>query len=176
MGTLNRARACFAGATLLLASAWLRQLGAEPVDMAAAKKRRQARLVHLGAGRDRRRRSANLFRGEDRHQGRAVPLRRLQHLCAGSSRRPTAARSSSTCSPIPSPRPPRMMTREGLFVPFKAADFDKVPDEVKDPDGYHVAQRLNVMAMYRARRQGCRRRPAQDLDRPHGSPNTRARW
>jgi iron(III) transport system substrate-binding protein len=35
-----------------------------------------------------------------------------------------------------------------LFVPFKAADFDKVPDEVKDPNGYHVAQRLNVMAMY----------------------------
>src|SRR6185436_7516644 len=40
------------------------------------------------------------------------------------------------------------MTKKGLFVPFKATDFDKVPDAVKDPDGNHVAQRLNVMAIY----------------------------
>jgi iron(III) transport system substrate-binding protein len=40
------------------------------------------------------------------------------------------------------------MTKKGLFVPFKAADFDKVPAAVKDPDGHHVAQRLNVMAIY----------------------------
>jgi iron(III) transport system substrate-binding protein len=46
------------------------------------------------------------------------------------------------------PAAARMMTKKGLFVAFKAADFDKVPNEVKDPDGYHVAQRLNVMAMY----------------------------
>jgi iron(III) transport system substrate-binding protein len=46
------------------------------------------------------------------------------------------------------PAAARMMTKKGLFVAFKAADFDKVPKEVKDPDGYHVAQRLNVMAMY----------------------------
>ena len=46
------------------------------------------------------------------------------------------------------PAAARMMTKKGLFVPFKAADFDKVPNEVKDPNGYYVAQRLNVMAMY----------------------------
>ena len=46
------------------------------------------------------------------------------------------------------PAAARMMTKKGMFVPFKAADFDKVPAAVKDPDGYHVAQRLNVMAMY----------------------------
>ena len=40
------------------------------------------------------------------------------------------------------------MTKKGMFVPFKATDFDKVPDEVKDPNGNHVAQRLNVMAIY----------------------------
>jgi iron(III) transport system substrate-binding protein len=40
------------------------------------------------------------------------------------------------------------MTKKGLFVPFKAADFDKVPAGVKDADGNHVAMRLNVMAMY----------------------------
>src|SRR3954468_23740545 len=46
------------------------------------------------------------------------------------------------------PAAARLMTKKGLFVPFKATDFDKVPAEVKDPDGYHVAQRLNVMAIY----------------------------
>lgn len=40
------------------------------------------------------------------------------------------------------------MTKKGLFVPFKPVDFDKVPDAVKDPDGNHIAQRLNVMAIY----------------------------
>ena len=68
--------------------------------------------------------------------------------CAASSRRATAARCSSTCSRIPSRPPPARMTKKGMFVPFKATDFDKVPAEVKDPDGMHVAQRLNVMAIY----------------------------
>jgi iron(III) transport system substrate-binding protein len=46
------------------------------------------------------------------------------------------------------PAAARAMTKKGMFVPFKATDFDKVPAEVKDPDGNHVAQRLNVMAIY----------------------------
>ena len=33
-------------------------------------------------------------------------------------------------------------------MPVKPADFDRVPNEAKDPDGYYVAQRLNVMAFY----------------------------
>lgn len=40
------------------------------------------------------------------------------------------------------------LTKKGKFVPFKATDFDKVPAEVKHPEGMHVAQRLNVMAIY----------------------------
>jgi iron(III) transport system substrate-binding protein len=46
------------------------------------------------------------------------------------------------------PAAARAMTKKGLFVAFKPADFDKVPAEVKDPNGFHIAQRLNVMAMY----------------------------
>jgi iron(III) transport system substrate-binding protein len=46
------------------------------------------------------------------------------------------------------PAAARAMTRKGLFVAFKPADFDKVPAEVKDSNGYHIAQRLNVMTMY----------------------------
>ena len=40
------------------------------------------------------------------------------------------------------------LTKKGLFVPFMPTDFDKVPAEVKDPKGFHIAQRLNVMAIY----------------------------
>ncbi len=40
------------------------------------------------------------------------------------------------------------LTKKGLFVPFQPTDFDKVPVEVKDPKGFHIAQRLNVMAIY----------------------------
>jgi iron(III) transport system substrate-binding protein len=40
------------------------------------------------------------------------------------------------------------LTKKDKFVPFKATDFDKVPAEVKDAQGMHVAQRLNVMAIY----------------------------
>src|SRR3954470_21824473 len=32
--------------------------------------------------------------------------------------------------------------KKGFFVPFKPADFDKVPDAAKDPQGHYVAQRL----------------------------------
>jgi iron(III) transport system substrate-binding protein len=46
------------------------------------------------------------------------------------------------------PAAARIMARKGLFVPFKPDGFDKVPDEVKDPNGNYIAQRLNVMAMY----------------------------
>jgi iron(III) transport system substrate-binding protein len=39
------------------------------------------------------------------------------------------------------------MTKKGLFVPFKPANFDKVPDAAKDPNGSYVAQRLNMMTI-----------------------------
>jgi iron(III) transport system substrate-binding protein len=39
------------------------------------------------------------------------------------------------------------MIKRGLFVPFRPKNFDKVRDEVKDPRGHHVAQRLNVVGM-----------------------------
>ncbi|HWP24849.1 MAG TPA: extracellular solute-binding protein [Xanthobacteraceae bacterium] len=40
------------------------------------------------------------------------------------------------------------LTKKGLFVAFKPKNFDKVPDAAKDPDGFHVAQRLNMMTLY----------------------------
>ncbi len=35
-----------------------------------------------------------------------------------------------------------------MFVPFKPANFDKIPDEAKDKDGNHIAQRLNMMTIF----------------------------
>jgi iron(III) transport system substrate-binding protein len=46
------------------------------------------------------------------------------------------------------PAAARAMARKNLFLGFKPADFDKVPDEVKDPNGLYIAQRLNVLALY----------------------------
>ena len=39
------------------------------------------------------------------------------------------------------------MIKRDLFVPFRPRNFDKVRNEVKDPRGYHVAQRLNVVGV-----------------------------
>jgi len=41
-----------------------------------------------------------------------------------------------------------MLTRKGIFVPFKPKNFDKIPDAAKDKDGNFVAQRLNLMTNY----------------------------
>ncbi len=40
------------------------------------------------------------------------------------------------------------MARKGMFVAFKPTNFDKVPAEAKDPDGAHVAQRLNLITIF----------------------------
>ena len=38
-----------------------------------------------------------------------------------------------------------VLARKGTFVNFKPTNFEKVPDEAKDPNGAYVAQRLNMM-------------------------------
>jgi iron(III) transport system substrate-binding protein len=40
------------------------------------------------------------------------------------------------------------MAKKGIFVAFKPKDFDKIPDSAKDVDGYHVAQRLNMITIF----------------------------
>lgn len=41
-----------------------------------------------------------------------------------------------------------LLAKKGAFVAFKPKNFDKVPDAAKDPNGFFVAQRLNVMTIY----------------------------
>ena len=40
------------------------------------------------------------------------------------------------------------LARKGVFVAFKPSGFDKVPDAAKDPDGYFIGQRLNLLAIF----------------------------
>ena len=40
------------------------------------------------------------------------------------------------------------LTRKGVFVPFKPANFDKIPAEAKDKDGAYIAQRLNMLGIF----------------------------
>jgi iron(III) transport system substrate-binding protein len=41
-----------------------------------------------------------------------------------------------------------VLTKKGFFVPFKPANFDKIPAAVKDKDGNWIAQRINIIAMF----------------------------
>jgi iron(III) transport system substrate-binding protein len=40
------------------------------------------------------------------------------------------------------------MVKKGILVPFKPKGFDKIPAEVKDPNGAYIAQRLNIVTLY----------------------------
>jgi len=39
------------------------------------------------------------------------------------------------------------LIKRDLVVPFRPRHFDKIRDEVKDPKGYHVAQRVNLVGI-----------------------------
>lgn len=46
------------------------------------------------------------------------------------------------------PAASNVMTEQGMFVPFKPKDFDKIPAEAKDPNGAWIGQRLNLITIY----------------------------
>jgi iron(III) transport system substrate-binding protein len=145
METLNPHR-IFACAMLLLASSIAPAVAADTVDMAAAKK--EGKVVwYCSVPIETAQKVANLFEQKTdikvelfRSGGSAILRRFQQESEAGKVFVDVITHSE--------PAAARAMTKKGMFVAFKATDFDKVPVEVKDPEGYHVAQRLNVMAMY----------------------------
>jgi iron(III) transport system substrate-binding protein len=144
METLTRQR-LLACAALVLA-AGIAPAFAETVDMAAAKK--EGKLTwYTSVPVETAQKISNLFQEKSGikvelfRSGGSNILRRFQQEADGGKIFVDVLTHSE-------PAAARMMTKKGLFVAFKAADFDKVLNEVKDPDGYHVAQRLNVMAMY----------------------------
>src|SRR5882724_13214746 len=148
MNKVSRLLPCFlrSCAMLVLASAFGPAIAADAVDMAAAK--REGKIVwYTSVPIETAQKVANLFEGKTgikvelfRSGGSNILRRFQQEADAGKVFVDVLTHSE--------PAAARMMTKKGLFVPFKATDFDKVPNEVKDPNGYHVAQRLNVMAIY----------------------------
>lgn len=74
-----------------------------------------------------------------RSGGSAVLRRFMQESSAGL----IAADMLTTSDPAAA----AVLARKGTFVAFKPKNFDKVPDAVKDPNGYYIAQRLNMLAI-----------------------------
>ncbi|HKT20727.1 MAG TPA: extracellular solute-binding protein [Stellaceae bacterium] len=129
-------------ALLLLAGpAW----AADTVDMAAAKREGSVRWytsTPIAAAQS----IANSFEKATgikvelfRSGGSAVLSRFMQELNAGAHEADVITTSD--------PAAAATLTKRGIFVAFKPANFDKIPAEVKDPDGYWIAQRLNLLAI-----------------------------
>jgi iron(III) transport system substrate-binding protein len=138
-------RQLLAGSALALA-AGAPAVAADPVDLVAAK--REGKLTwYTSVPVETAQKISNLFQEKTGikvelfRSGGSNILRRFQQEADGGKIFVDVLTHSE-------PAAARMMTKKGLFVPFKATDFDKVPNEVKDPNGFHVAQRLNVMAIY----------------------------
>ncbi|MGH7033992.1 MAG: extracellular solute-binding protein [Stellaceae bacterium] len=74
-----------------------------------------------------------------RSGGSAVLSRFMQELNAGTHEADVLTTSD--------PAAAATLAKRGTFVAFKPANFYKIPAEVKDPDGYWIAQRLNLLAI-----------------------------
>ena len=77
----------------------------------------------------------NMFRS-----GGSAILRRFMQEYSGKL---IAADLLTTSDPAAS----RLLGSRGVFVPFKPAGFESVPDHAKDPDGLWIAQRLNLITI-----------------------------
>jgi iron(III) transport system substrate-binding protein len=117
----------------------------DPVDLAAAKKE-GAVTWYTSTPIETAQKIANMFQAETgikvelfRSGGSAVLRRFLQEI--------DAKRVVADVLTISDPAAAGMMIKRDLLVPFRPKNFDKVRDEVKDPKGYHVAQRLNLVGI-----------------------------
>jgi len=118
---------------------------ADTVDMAAAKREGSVRW-YTSTPVATAQKIANLFEKETgikvelfRSGGSAVLSRFMQELNAGSREADLLTTSD--------PAAAASLAKRGIFEAFKPADFDKIPAEVKDKDGYWIAQRLNLLAI-----------------------------
>jgi iron(III) transport system substrate-binding protein len=75
-----------------------------------------------------------------RSGGSAILRRFLQETQAG--------RIATDVLTTSDPAASHSLARKGVFVPFKPKNFDKIPDEAKDPNGAYIAQRINILAIF----------------------------
>jgi iron(III) transport system substrate-binding protein len=145
---VNRACAVVCLAVLLAAWPVLAQTGSfapDPVDLAAAKKE-GAVTWYTSTPVETAQKIANLFQAETgikvelfRSGGSAVLRRFMQEI--------DARRVVADVLTVSDPAGVSAMIKRDLLVAFRPKNFEKVRDEVKDPKGYHVAQRLNLAAI-----------------------------
>lgn len=117
----------------------------DPVDRAAA--RREGNVTwYTSTPVAQAQKIANLFQAETgikvelfRSGGSAVLRRFMQEV--------DARRIVADVLTISDPAAASMLIKRDMLVPFRPRNFDKVPDAVKDPRGYHVAQRLNLVGI-----------------------------
>jgi iron(III) transport system substrate-binding protein len=117
----------------------------DPVDLAAAKKEASV-TWYTSTPVSTAQKIATMFQEQTgirvelfRSGGSAVLRRFLQEI--------DARRVVADVLTVSDPAAAGAMIKRDLLVPFRPRNFDKVRDEVKDPKGYHVAQRLNVVGM-----------------------------
>jgi iron(III) transport system substrate-binding protein len=117
----------------------------DPVDLAAAKKE-GAVTWYTSTPVETAQKIATLFQAETgikvelfRSGGSAVLRRFMQEI--------DARRVVADVLTISDPAGVSAMIKRDLLVAFRPKNFEKVRDEVKDPKGYHVAQRLNLAAI-----------------------------
>ena len=114
----------------------------DPVDLGAAKKEGNV-TWYTSTPVETAQKIASLFQAETgikvelfRSGGSAVLRRFLQEI--------DARRVVADVLTISDPAAAGMMIKRDLLVPFRPRNFDKIRDELKDPKGYHIAQRVNL--------------------------------
>jgi iron(III) transport system substrate-binding protein len=133
--------ACFALVALALAPA-AGAFTSDPVDLAAARKE-GAVTWYTSTPVAQAQKIAGMFQAETgikvelfRSGGSAVLRRFMQEM--------DARRVLADVMTISDPAAMSMLIKRDLVVPFRPKNFDKIPDAVKDPRGFHVAQRVNL--------------------------------
>jgi iron(III) transport system substrate-binding protein len=147
---MNRtlAIACFVvvlGALATPAAAQPKAFTPDPVDIAAAK-REAAVTWYTSTPVNTAQKIANMFQTETgikvelfRSGGSAVLRRFMQEI--------DARRVIADVMTISDPAEVLTLIKRDLVVPFRPRHFEKIRDEVKNPKGYHVAQRVNLVGI-----------------------------
>jgi len=141
--------ACFFLASLAAlaspAAAQTKLFTPDRVDIAAAK-REAAVTWYTSTPVNTAQKIANMFQTETgikvelfRSGGSAVLRRFMQEL--------DARRVIADVMTISDPAEVLTLIKRDLVVPFRPRHFDKIRDEVKDPKGYHIAQRVNLVGI-----------------------------
>jgi iron(III) transport system substrate-binding protein len=130
---------------ILLAFSIPARAASDPVDMGVAKSEGSVRW-YTSTPVATAQKIANLFEKETgikvelfRSGGSAVLSRFMQELKAGTVQADVLTTSD--------PAAATTLAKQGVFVAFKPANFEKIPAEVKDESGYWIAQRLNLLAI-----------------------------